>query len=159
MKVKEQEASLEKAGYLPKINALYGIQSVDGQDGFHQYQVGINFPLFFSQQKGKIQAAQVETAIAHQNLRETTIQISNQYEVARSTYEKWLTSWEYYQKEAIPVAQDQLRGAYLLYQEGAIDYVSFLQNSYAAVRTELKGLESLEMYLQSKFYLMYLLKE
>jgi cobalt-zinc-cadmium resistance protein CzcA len=155
---RQKETNLEKAGYLPTITAQYGTQNVDGEDGFYQYQVGVSFPLFFNQQKGKIEAAMVESAIAAQNLRETTIQLNNQYEVARSTYQKWLTSWLYYRDEAIPLAQDQLRGASVSYETGAIDYVSFLQNSHAALATELKGLESLQMYLQSKFYLMYFLK-
>ncbi len=156
---KEKAANLEKTGYFPKINALYGIQSINGQDGFHQYQVGLSFPLIFNQQKGRVQAAKLETAIARQNLNETTIQLNNQYEVAISSYEKWLKSWEYYRLEAIPMAEEQLRGAAISYDAGAIDYVAFLQNSHGALQTELQGLESLDLYLQSKFYLMYLLKK
>ncbi|MDN3204412.1 CusA/CzcA family heavy metal efflux RND transporter [Algoriphagus sediminis] len=156
---REQEVSLEKAGYWPKLNAMYGIQNVNGRSGFHQYQVGLTFPLFFNQQKGNVQAAKVETAIAQQNLSETTIQLNNQYEVAMANYEKWFRSWEYYKDQAIPTAEEQLRGAALSYREGAIDYVAFLQNSNSALETELRGLESLALYLQSKFYLMYLLKK
>ncbi len=157
--VAENSVSLQKAAYFPKISAQYGIQQVDGQNGFYQYQVGLSFPLFFNQQKGKLQAAQLEAAIARQRQRETTAQFNTQYEIAITTYQKWLASWKYYQHEAMPLAREQLEGAILSYEEGAIDYVSFVQNSHAALQTELNGLEALSRYLQAKFFLMYLQNE
>ena len=56
------------------------------------------------------------------------------------------------------MAGRQLQGAALSYQAGAIDYVAFLQNTHIALNIELKGLEALEEYLRSKFYLEYLLE-
>jgi len=152
----QQEFNVEKAAYLPKISAQYGIQSVDGEEGFYQYQLGLSLPLFFNQQKGRAQAAKLETAIAEQKLAASSIQLNRQYEVAFARYQKWLKSWKYYQEEAIPLAKQQLEGANLSYEEGAIDYVSFLQNTQAAIETELQGLEAMRRYLQAKFYLMYL---
>jgi cobalt-zinc-cadmium resistance protein CzcA len=156
LSLKEREVELEKAAYLPKLNALYGIQTVDGTNGFYQYQVGLQFPLIFNRQKGLVQAAKIETSIAEQRLKQTGVQISREYQIARSTYNKWLKSWQYYRLEAIPLSKKQLQGAALAYQEGAIDYVTFLHNSHAALQTEVEGLKSLYRYLQAKYYLMYL---
>jgi cobalt-zinc-cadmium resistance protein CzcA len=78
------------------------------------------------------------------------------YQEAAANYHKWLISWDYYQSEGLSMARQQLVGATLSYQAGAIDYVTFLQNTHSAMDIELKGLEALEKYLQSKFYLEYL---
>ena len=155
--VSEQAIKAQKAGYLPKLNAMYGAQEINGVDGFYQFQAGLSFPLIFNKQQGMVQAASVEREISQQNLNQAAIELNTNFQVTQFAYEKWLRSWEYYQEQAIPQAREQLNGATLSYQAGAIDYIEFLQNTHAALSIELNGLNALAAYLQSKFALEYLL--
>jgi len=155
--ISEKSLQAQKAEYLPKLNLMYGIQEIDGVEGFHQYQAGLSLPLIFNKQQGMVQAASIDREIFQQNLETVTIELRNQYQVASANYQKWQASWQYYQEEAIPMARQQLDGATLSYQAGDIDYVAFLQNTYTALEIELNALEALDAYLQSKFYLEYLL--
>ena len=157
--ISEKSLEAQKAGYLPKLNLMYGIQEVDGVEGFYQYQAGLSFPLIFNKQQGMVQAAAIEREISQQNLATVTVELQNQFQVATANYRKWLDSWQYYQQEAIPMARQQLDGAALAYHQGAIDYVAFLHHTHSALEIELNGLEALDAYLQSKFHLEYLLNK
>ncbi len=153
----ERNLQVQKAGLMPKVNFMYGFQEVDGLDGFYQYQAGLSLPLIFNKQQGMIQAASVEKEIFQQNLLQKNLEIQNRYQEAIAQYQKWLASWQFYQTEALPMAERQLQGATLSYSTGAIDYVAFLHNMQSALDIELKGLEALNSYLISKFNLEYLL--
>ncbi|GJM27843.1 MAG: acriflavine resistance protein B [Cyclobacteriaceae bacterium] len=152
----EQKLTVQKAGYLPKLNLMYGIQEVNGIDGFYQYQAGLSFPLIFNSQQGKVQAARIDQEISRQDLVKRSVELKTQLNLATANYQKWLASWQYYQQQAVVSARKQLDGATLSYQEGNIDYISFLQHTHTAIEIELKGLEAMGNYLQAKFYLEYL---
>ncbi|WP_423819882.1 CusA/CzcA family heavy metal efflux RND transporter [Salinimicrobium sp. TIG7-5_MAKvit] len=144
-----------RAQFLPKFQAQYGRQKIDGQTGFYQYQVGISIPLFFGPELGRTQSARLNREIADANLQQTQLELKTAYTRAREEYLKWLNSWRYYQEEALPLAVEQREGAIIAYREGAIDYVTFLQNIRDAVRIEIDAWEALANYLNSRSQLEY----
>ena len=144
-----------RAQFLPKFQAQYGRQKIDGQTGFYQYQVGISIPLFFGPELGRTQSARINREIAEANLQQTQLELKTAYTGAREEYLKWLNSWRYYQEEALPLAVEQREGAIIAYREGAIDYVTFLQNIRDAVRIEIDAWEALASYLDSRSQLEY----
>ncbi|MDT0690910.1 CusA/CzcA family heavy metal efflux RND transporter [Salegentibacter sp. F188] len=144
-----------RAQFLPKFQAQYGRQKIDGQTGFYQYQVGISIPLFFGPELGRTQSARINREIAEANLQQTQLELKTAYTGAREEYLKWLNSWRYYQEEALPLAVEQREGAIIAYREGAIDYVTFLQNIRDAVRIEIDAWEALASYLDSRSQLQY----
>ncbi len=145
--------------FLPKFNLMYGKQEVVGQPGgFYEFQAGIQIPLFFGPQLGRSQAAKIQSSIATQNLQQTRLELNATYQNIREQYIKWLESWQYYQEIALPMAQEQQDGAVFAYQEGAIDYVTFLQNMREAVRIEIDSWNAFGNYLDSRYQLEYLLK-
>lgn len=135
------------------------MQEVNGEPGFHQFQLGISVPLLFAAQKGRAQSAQVEQKIAEQQNRQTALAFRADYQVLRQAYRKWLASWRFYQEEALPLAREQRTGAVLAYNEGAIDYVSFIQNLRETVQVEVQAQEALSQYIQTKFQLEYYLNQ
>jgi cobalt-zinc-cadmium resistance protein CzcA len=153
--VADQNIDMANAQLLPKINLLYGVQEIQGQSGFSQYQAGIALPLFFFNQQGKIQSAKIGRAIAEQNLLQTEMELESQYLSALENYFKWKESWEFYRTEAMPLAQEQLQGAALAYAEGAIDYVAFLQNAKDAIRLEIDAWNAFGNYADALFQLEY----
>ena len=72
-------------------------------------------------------------------------------------YQKWLASWKFYEDEALPLVREQRHGAVFAYEEGAIDYVSFIQNLKETVEVEIEAQIALSQYLKAKFHLEYYL--
>ena len=153
--VADQNIDMANAQLLPKLNLFYGIQEIQGQSGFSQYQAGVTLPLFFFNQQGKIQSAKIGRKIAEQNLLQTEMELRSEYVMALENYFKWKESWEFYREEAMPLADEQLRGATLSYREGAIDYVAFLQNAKDAVRLEIDAWDAFSNYANALFQLDY----
>ena len=56
------------------------------------------------------------------------------------------------------MAREQQEGALFAYKEGAIDYVTFLQNMREAIRIEIDSWNAFGSYLDSRYQLEYFLK-
>lgn len=153
VQVANAERKSANAAFLPQLNAQYGLQEISGQSGFYQYQLGISIPLFFMQQQGRAQAAKIGQKIAEQEYLQMQYEVDANYQALLQEYNKWLASWQFYENEALPLAREQRKGAILAFDEGAIDYVTFIQNLKEAVQMEVKAREALQQYLQSKFQL------
>ncbi len=153
VEVANAERKSANAAFLPQLNAQYGWQEISGQSGFYQYQFGLTLPLFFMQEQGRAQAARIGQEIAKQEYQQTQFEVEANYQALMQEYNKWLASWQFYENEALPLAREQRKGAILAFDEGAIDYVTFIQNMKEAVQVEVQAREALQQYLQSKFQL------
>lgn len=158
VRVADAETQAAKTELLPKLNGLYGAQEIAGQSGFYQFQVGVSIPLFFFPQQGKIQAGKIQSQIMEQEQQQTNMKLHAGYQTQLQQYKKWLASWQFYKKEALPLAKEQRQGALLAYKEGAIDYVSFIQNLKETVQIEIKAQEAFAQYLSARFQLEYYLE-
>ncbi|MCB9304688.1 MAG: CusA/CzcA family heavy metal efflux RND transporter [Lewinellaceae bacterium] len=157
IKVAEAERWVAEAALKPRFNAQYGLQSIAGEFTFHQFQVGVTVPLFARPEKGTIQAAGIQQQAAEQEYRQNQLELQSEYRALQQQYRKWYASWRFYQEQALPLAREQLQGAVLAYREGAIDYISFIQNLQAAVQVEVNAQEALGRYLKSKCRMEYYL--
>jgi cobalt-zinc-cadmium resistance protein CzcA len=155
MAVTNRQVQATRANFLPKLNAQYGWQTIDGQSGFHQFQLGLSVPLFFRKQQGQFQSARIQQEMAAQELDQTSREMRTQYLSTLESYEKWKSTWTYYREGALRMAQRQREAARLSYREGAIDYLEFLQHVKAAMRIEIQAWDALEAYLNSRFQLEY----
>ncbi|MTI22961.1 CusA/CzcA family heavy metal efflux RND transporter, partial [Fulvivirga sp. RKSG066] len=154
MKVSKQQVNVAEAvinerrsQFLPQLQGQYGKQQVDGQSGFYTYQIGIRIPLLFGPELGRTQSAKIQRDIAGQNLMQNQMELNAAYQAMREQYLKWFNSWVYYRDTALPLAQEQRAGSVLAYQEGAIDYVTFLQNIRDAIRIEVDSWDAFGNYL------------
>ena len=146
-----------RSQFYPQLQGQYGVQRIDGQRGFYTYQLGIRVPLFFGPELGRTQSARVERDIAGERLRQTQQELHTAYQQAQQQYLKWRNSWDYYQEQALPLAREQRAGAVLAYREGAIDYVTFLQNIRDAIRIEIDAWNAFGHYLDYRYQLEYYL--
>ncbi|MDX5430494.1 MAG: efflux RND transporter permease subunit, partial [Bacteroidota bacterium] len=147
-----------RSEFLPKLQGQYGQQQIGGQTGFYTYQVGIRIPLFFGPELGRAQEAKIQREIATENFRQDQLELNAKYRNIREEYLKWRNSWIYYRDQALPLAKEQRSGAIAAYREGAIDYVSFLQNIRDAIRIEISSWDALGNYLNSRYELEYYLQ-
>ena len=153
----EVERRVATADFLPKLNAQYGVQEIAGQSGFYQFQLGISIPLFFLPQQGQVQFAKIERQIAEQQYRQTQFEFQTGYQAKVQEYQKWWSSWQFYENETLPLVREQREGAILAYNEGAIDYVTLIQNLNETLQVEIDAQNTLQRFLLSKFELEYYL--
>ena len=158
IKVADARIKERRSEFLPKLQGQYGWQEVGGQTGFYTYQIGIQIPLFFGPELGRTQEAKIQREIATENLRQNQLQLNAEYQSMREEYLKWRNSWIYYRDQALPLAREQRQGSITAYREGAIDYVSFLQNIRDAIRIEVDSWNALGNYLDSRYELEYYLQ-
>lgn len=158
VKVSDALIRERKSQFLPKFSGAYSRQKVGGESGFYSYEVGIQIPLIFGPELGKVQSARIEHQIAEQNLRQKQLEFNSSLSSTREKYLKWLNSWNYYSDEALPLAREQRQGAITAYTEGAINYVTFLQNIRDAVQIEVNSWDAFGKYLENRFQLEYYLE-
>lgn len=160
--LKQQQIRLAEAGIgvsrsemLPKFYVEYGSQKIGSRTGFNTWQIGLSMPLVYGAQKARTRSATIERDIAVQDLSQARLDLYSQYNTLRQQYDKWYASVQYYLKEALPVAHEQQQAALLSYQEGATDYLSFIENMRHAVRTQLGYWNAYAHCLQTRFDLEY----
>ncbi|HAD96164.1 MAG TPA: CusA/CzcA family heavy metal efflux RND transporter [Cryomorphaceae bacterium] len=158
IEVAEAQIKERRAQFLPQLQGQYGQQKVDGQTGFYTYQIGIQIPLFFAPELGRTQEAKIQREIANENFRQNQFELNAKYLSMREEYLKWRNSWTYYREQALPLAKEQRTGSITAYREGAIDYVTFLQNIRDAIRIEISSWDALGNYLDSRYELEYYLQ-
>ena len=158
IKVADARIKERRSEFLPKLQGQYGWQKVGGQTGFYTYQIGIQIPLFFGPELGGTQEAKIQREITTENLRQNQLQLNAECQSMREEYLKWRNSWIYYRDQALPLAREQRQGSITAYREGAIDYVSFLQNIRDAIRIEVDSWNALGNYLDSRYELEYYLQ-
>ena len=149
----------QKTKFAPVLFAQYGNQKIGEQKGFYKYEFGISIPLIFASQMGKTQSAKIKQQIAVEDYRRKTIEVRSEYQNLYDEYQKWLLTWYYYRDEALPTAVEQKKGAILAYEQGAIDYVTFLQNIRDAVQVEFETQNAFASYLNARFKLEYYLNQ
>ncbi len=149
--------SAEKADFLPDFNVQYGFQEVNGGSGFYSYQAGISIPLLSGSEYADAKVAKIAREMAVQEAEFEKKQLETAFLTALEAYEKWKSSWEFYRDEVLPLLEEQRRGSLLAFNEGAIEYVAFIQNMDNAVQSELKALEAYKNYqfalAEVQFYL------
>jgi len=156
-RINEAEANYDAArsDLMPNFNLQGGLQRVNGNNGFYSYQAGISIPLFSGTIRSQAKAAKINSEIARANADFAQRQLQSEYQQAIQAYQKWEGSWAFYSDKALPLAEEQRKGALLAYKEGAVDYAAFTQIIRDAIQTEMDALDALDNYLKSVFELQY----
>jgi len=148
----------QKSQYLPTFRGGVGEQQIGGQTGFYKYEIGISIPLIFNRQLGLTQAMKINRKIAEENYLQQEMEFQVNINSTYEDYQKWRSTWMYYQEEALPLAQLQRKSAITAFEEGAIDYTQFLQTVRTAIRIEVDAWEALDNYLIQRYLLEYYLQ-
>ncbi|HHH52762.1 MAG TPA: CusA/CzcA family heavy metal efflux RND transporter, partial [Bacteroidetes bacterium] len=138
----------EKSNFLPKLNLGYKWQSIEGSASYHGWEAGISFPLPFLSQKGKTRASEIDINIANQQFKQKELEIKTMYNREIKRYYTLKDVLNYYEQEALPLAEEQIKAANLEYHVGNIDYVQYIQNIDAAIRVRQEFLnQEIEYYI------------
>ncbi|WP_452219223.1 CusA/CzcA family heavy metal efflux RND transporter [Lacinutrix undariae] len=153
LKIAKANLKVAKANNLPKFNIQGGLQKVNGSTGFYSYQGGISIPFLSGTNKARVKTAAVDQSILESQTRFVERELNSEFQQAISNYEKWKSSWRFYEKNVLPLAKTQREGALFAYKEGAIDYAGFTQIIKDTIQSELDAQEALIKYLDSTFQL------
>jgi len=148
-RIEKQVASSRLA---PDIMIGYFNQSnidISSSGRFDGLQAGIGIPIFFASQKGKIESAKLNEAIAKNNLEYQWVTLQHQLHILIQEYYKFLESLEYYENSALQQARIIITQADKSYKSGAIDYMEYVQNLKQGIDIRSNYLETLNAYNQS----------
>jgi cobalt-zinc-cadmium resistance protein CzcA len=126
--VAKSQTGLEKARLLPSLNAGFALQQVDGQAGYHSFQVGIGIPLWFRPQQGRIQAAKAETAINRKQFQQQKLEVTTRFKQLMEQYKQAASFLNYYESQGLQLADEILRNSDMAFRQGEIGYVEYIQN-------------------------------
>src|SRR5690606_32421453 len=117
--IAEQTKKVERAQGLPDFTlgyvnqSLIGFQTVNGQEKFFNsanrfssVNIGIAIPLTFGATKARIKSLDYQKQAAEANARQQQIALETQYQNALKQYQQDLQQFNYYQKQALPNADD-----------------------------------------------------
>ncbi|WP_338391622.1 CusA/CzcA family heavy metal efflux RND transporter [Fulvitalea axinellae] len=155
LKYAEQQVNVDKAnlrveknGFTPDINVSYEQQKVGDKTGVYTYQVGIAVPLWFRSQAGRTKAAKRRLKASEYALEEQKLSLASTVEQTALEFGKIDRSVNYYESQAVPLADARIETAEKSYKAGAIDYVAYIQNLDESFQTKTIYLDYLFQYHQ-----------
>ena len=146
--ISEREHKLEKSAYLPDLSAGYFNQQIEGVKGFSGFQLGVKIPIFFWSQKGKVDAARINSDIALMHLNQTKIELKTAMQSNLSALDKYKASIAYYERKGLELADKLLSSTTKAYKEGEIDYIEYISTLEQSLTIKQKYLKSLNLYNQ-----------
>jgi cobalt-zinc-cadmium resistance protein CzcA len=142
---------------LPDIKFGYFNQSIDAQNGFQGWMVGLSVPLWFWSQQGKIQSASIGQDIALNRLKSERLKISARVGQLYDMLKKHDHALEIFDDFALSQADEIISNATTSYKAGEIDYIEYVQNISLAFEIRLRYLDALNEYNQTVLELDYYL--
>ena len=139
VEVSQIEKKLEQSQILPDLNVGYfsqtiiGTQDVNGVprnfgkgDRFTGVQAGISVPLWITPYTSRAKAAKISENIARTNAENYDKSLTGNYQSLLDEYNKYTSSVDYYEKQAVPEADLIIDQATRSYKAGALDYLDYV---------------------------------
>jgi cobalt-zinc-cadmium resistance protein CzcA len=150
------EWGVERTRFLPKIDLGYTRQSIEGNSGYYGWEAGISMPLVFYAQSARTRAAKIAFDMNEQEYQKKEQEINAVYHELRIRLQSMREVLNYYEKDALPLADEQIRAAYLGYRVGELDYNRFIRNFEDAIDTRLDYFDRKTAYFEMEQKIYYL---
>lgn len=142
--------SLTRSELLPNFSFRYYTQKIGDDADFWGMELGVGLPLWFWwESTGNIKEAGYELDIASGEVLASSRNIENELNGAFEEFENSSRQASFFRLEAMPEADEILRQAKRSYEEGAIDYVEYLQALQIIYDTRKQYLNSVFTYYSS----------
>jgi len=152
-----QEKKVYQNAFLPELSLGYFNQQIDGTTGFSGVQAGIAIPIFGGNSK-KAAAADINAQKSKNELSYLQKQLKTEYDKLYAQYTNLLEQYNYFNNSAIPNANELQRNANLLYKNGEIGYVEYLQGLEQAVDIKIEYLNIIKELRNTESTLVFLTK-
>ncbi len=150
-----QKTEVSRAELLPEFSAGYALQSIRGTQTFGSrdfnfnavpqfsaLQIGVEIPLFKKAKNAKTEAARLTEKVAESELKTEAAVLQNQFSRLARQLENARQNLEFYEKTALPQAENVLRLAKISRQNGEIGQAEFALVLEKYVVAEQAGLEA-----------------
>jgi cobalt-zinc-cadmium resistance protein CzcA len=135
---------------------IIGTQDVNGipqnfgkNNRFNGVQAGISVPLWFPPYTSRAKAAKVAENIAQTNAENYAKSISGNYKSLLDEYNKYASSVDFYENQAVPEADMIIEQATLSYKAGALDYLDYVLTLDRALAIKQNYLDALNSFNQT----------
>src|SRR5450759_50200 len=162
VKVSQIAKKLERSQVLPDFNIGYFNQSIIGTQEvngvprnfaqsfrFTGVKAGVSVPLWFTPYSSRTKAAIITENIARTNAENFTKSIAGNFQSLIDEYNKYTSSVDYYEKQAVPEADLIIEQATRSYKAGALDYLDYVLTLNRALAIRQNYLEALNSYNQT----------
>ncbi len=162
VEVSQIAKNLERSQMMPELNIGYfsqtiiGTQDIDGipqtfgkDYRFNGIQAGISVPLWFTPYTSRAKAAKINENIARINAEDYAKSISGNFQSLLDEYNKYSSSVDYYEKQAVPEADMIIDQATRSYKAGALDYLDYILSLNRALTIRQNYLEALNNFNQT----------
>ena len=163
------EKKLEQSRALPDFKIGYfsqtmqGTQDVNGMprrfgagDRFSGIQAGIEVPLWFTPNSSKIKAAKIREQLAISDAGYYFKTVEGKYKSLMDEFEKYRTSVDYYENQAVPEAGMIIDQSTRSYKAGALDYLDYVLSLGRAMSIRQNYLDALNNYNQTVINIEYI---
>jgi cobalt-zinc-cadmium resistance protein CzcA len=125
----DQQLKLERQKLLPDINAsiFRGTNNGTGIQTYSGFQVGVAIPLWFGNQKSKIDAAKTGSNILESESDNYKIQLISKYKSLQSDLRQYQEGLNYYESTGKRLADETLFHAVTAFQNGEINFLQYTQ--------------------------------
>jgi len=154
----EKQLKVARAELLPQVNAgpLFGLQNPSEGSKKLGFRLGVSVPLWFGQNRSRIQAAQTGVQLAVAESKRGLQNLQRDYQLTFSTLSRTQKSIDYYNTTAMKLADEIMQTAFRLFQAGQVSYIETLRNIITAYQTKSNYLETIRTYNQAVIELKYL---
>jgi heavy metal efflux system protein len=139
--VKEKEKAVNQSKFLPNFSvgyfnqSLIGNYTIDGRDQFvggsqrfTGIRASISIPIWAKPDLARIEAAKLNQQRAETDAKYFRTILRGEYERVVQDYSKFKVTLEYYENNALPQAELILSNSKKSFENGAIDYVEYIQS-------------------------------
>lgn len=142
--------SLSKSEFLPSLSFKYYKQKIGSENDFWGVEFGIGLPLWFWwEQTGNIKESSYEIDISNSEESSTKNSLTNEVNIFFEEYLNSTREVQFFNDEALFESNEILRQSKISYEEGAIDYVEYLQSLQLVYETKSQYVNSLYNYNHS----------
>jgi len=139
---------IEKNKLLPDISLGY-FNGTNGYDNAQNYQgvhVGLALPLFFGNQKAKIEAARHTQQLAWYQQQDYKIRFASKLNALFAEQNKYRETLQYFDETGIFLSRQIIESANKSYANGEIDFFRFVHSIESAIEIEIEYLDQLLQY-------------
>jgi outer membrane protein, heavy metal efflux system len=156
--VSEQELKMERSELLPQLTTgpLFGLQNPVGESRKLGFRVGLSIPLWFGQNRSRVQAAQTGVQLAQAESARQLQSLQTDYQSARASFQAAGRNLLYYSTVASQQADEIIQTARRLFVAGETNYIEMLRNIIVAYTTKAGYLQAIRNYNQSVIELRFL---
>jgi cobalt-zinc-cadmium resistance protein CzcA len=162
VEVSERTRKLERSQMMPDLSVGYfsqtmigtqdvnGVPTTFGSDArFSGVQAGISIPIWFPPYTSRTKAAKISENIARNNAENYTKSISADFESLLDEYNKYNSTVDYYETQAVPEANLIIEQATMSFKAGGLDYLDYVLSVKRALDIKQNYLDALNSLCQT----------